>query len=126
MIEQIHKDFVDYFLQTYSIQEAARKAGIPKDRALQAGIDMISNPEVQAYLQHRASEYDNAIKVYKLTKERLVGILFNQYEKANQKGDTRGAADILTKIAEAQGLDLKTVRVDPINLIINNLDENKI
>lgn len=126
MLEEIHKQFIDNFLQTYSIEESARKAGIPNKEAMRAGIDMLNNPEIQKALQERALQYDNVTRVYQLTKERLIGILFNQYEKANRTGRSKEAVDILWKIAEAQGLDLKTIKIDPINLIINNLDENKI
>ena len=49
-----------------------------------------------------------------------------QYEKANRLGKTKEAVEILTKVAEAQGVDIKTIKVDPIILQINNLDENKV
>jgi hypothetical protein len=39
---------------------------------------------------------------------------------------TKEATEILSKIAEANGIDLKQIQVEPINLIINNLDEDKI
>lgn len=126
MLEEIHKKFIDNFLQTYSIEESARKAGVPNQDALRAGIDMLNNPEIQQALQVRAFEFDNATKVYQLTKERLVAILFNQYEKANKQGRSKEAVEILCRIAEAQGLDLKTVKVDPVNLIIYNCDKDKI
>lgn len=126
MLEEIHKKFIDNFLQTYSIEESARKAGIPNQEAMRAGIDMLNNPEIQEALQKRAIEFDNATKVYKLSKERFIAILFNQYEKANKQGRTKEAVEILARIAEAQGVDLKTIKIDPVNIIINNLDENKI
>ena len=126
MLEEIHKKFIDNFLQTYSIEESARKAGIPNQEAMRAGIDMLNNPEIQEALQKRAVEFDNATKVYNLTKERFITILFNQYEKANKQGRTKEAVEILARIAEAQGVDLKTIKIDPVNIVINNLDENKI
>lgn len=126
MLEEIHKKFIDNFLQTYSIEEAARKAGVPNKDALRAGIDMLNNKEIQEALKERSIEFDNATKVYQLSKERFVTILFNQYEKANRQGRTKEAVDILCRIAEAQGVDLKTIKIDPVNIVINNLDENKI
>lgn len=126
MLEEIHKKFIDNFLQTYSIEESARKAGIPNQEAMRAGIDMLNNPEIQEALKKRAVEFDNATKVYNLTKERFITILFHQYEKANKQGRTKEAVEILARIAEAQGVDLKTIKIDPVNIVINNLDENKI
>ena len=62
----------------------------------------------------------------RLDKNRLLTLMMLQYEKANRLGKTKEAVEILTKVAEAQGVDIKTIKVDPIILQINNLDENKV
>ena len=62
----------------------------------------------------------------RLDKNRLLTLMMLQYEKANRLGKTKEAVEILTKVAEDQGVDIKTIKVDPIILQINNLDENKV
>ena len=49
-----------------------------------------------------------------------------QYEKANRFNKTKEAADILSRIAEVQGINLNDVKMEPVNLIINNLDSERI
>lgn len=125
MLLDIHERFIDYYLQTLSIEEAARKAGITED-PLTAGINLLSNPEVQAAMTKRAKEFDEATSSLKLTKERFISIMMFQYEKANRYNKTKEAADILSKIAEVQGINLSDIKIEPVNLIINNLDSERI
>lgn len=125
MLLDIHERFIDYYLQTLSIEEAARKAGITED-PLTAGINLLSNPEVQAAMAKRAKEFDEATSSLKLTKERFISIMMFQYEKANRYNKTKEAADILSKIAEVQGINLSDIKIEPVNLIINNLDSERI
>ena len=125
MLLDIHERFIDYYLQTLSIEEAARKAGITED-PLTAGINLLSNPEVQAAMAKRAKEFDEATSSLKLTKERFISIMMFQYEKANRFNKTKEAADILSKIAEVQGINLSDIKIEPVNLIINNLDSERI
>lgn len=126
MIEDMHRTFIDTYLQTDSIEEAAVKAGVPKHKALSEGIDLMNNPEIQEALKKRAKEFETAYDVLRMTKERFVVIMMSQYEKANRFGKTKEAVDILAKIAEASGIDFKGLKIDPVNFVINNLDENKI
>ena len=70
--------------------------------------------------------FDVAYSGMRLDKNRLLTLMMLQYEKANRLGKTKEAVEILTKVAEAQGVDIKTIKVDPIILQINNLDENKV
>lgn len=126
MLEDFHKVFIDVYIQTNSIEEAAKRAGIPVKEALSAGVTLMNNPEIQEALIKREEEYKKAYSVVKLDKERLVNIMLTQYERATRLGRIKDSLDILTKIAETQGIDFKTLKMDPINLIINNLDENKI
>jgi len=126
MLEDIHKKFIDIYLQTNSVEQAAMGIGVKKDDALKAGIDLLNNPEIQKALTVRAKEFETAYSTLKLTKERLINLMMTQYEKANRLGRTKEAVEILTKIAEAQGIDFKTLKLDPVNFIINNLSKDKI
>lgn len=125
MLADIHERFIDYYLQTLSIEEAARKAGINED-PLTAGINLLSNPEIQEAMAKRAKEFDEATSALKLTKERFISIMMFQYEKANRFNKTKEAADILSRIAEVQGINLSDIKIEPVNLIINNLDSERI
>ena len=125
MLNELHEKFIDYYLQTLSIEESAKKAGIKED-PLTAGINLLANKEIQEALEKRAREFDEATKALKLTKERFISIMMFQYEKANRFNKTKEAADILSRIAEMQGINLNEVKMEPVNLIINNLDPNKI
>lgn len=126
MLEDIHYRFIDKYLQTYSIEEAAREAGIPHKEALSAGIDMLNNPEIQQALKERTEDFKKAFSVIDFDKERIAAAMMLQYERANKMGKTKEAVDILAKIAEVKGIDFKAMKLDPINFIINNLDENRI
>ena len=74
----------------------------------------------------RAKEFDEATSALKLTKERFISIMMFQYEKANRFNKTKEAADILSRIAEVQGINLSDIKIEPVNLIINNLDSERI
>lgn len=126
MLDDIHYRFIDAYLQTYSPEEAARKAGIPVAEALRAGIDMLKNKEIREALIERDKDFQESYNALPLTKERLVALMMFQYEKSLKMGRTKEAVDILAKIAEAQGIDFKGLKIDPINLIINNLNKDKI
>ena len=126
MLEELHQKFVDAFIQTWSPEEAARKAGIPNSEAQKAGIDLLQNPLIQSAIQERQKAFDVAYSGMRLDKNRLLTLMMLQYEKANRLGKTKEAVEILTKVAEAQGVDIKTIKVDTIILQINNLDENKV
>ena len=126
MLEELHQKFVDAFIQTWSPEEAARKAGIPNSEAQKAGIDLLQNPLIQSAIQERQKAFDVAYSGMRLDKNRLLTLMMLQYEKANRLGKTKEAVEILTKVAEARGVDIKTIKVDPIILQINNLDENKV
>lgn len=126
MLEEFHKIFIDAYLQTDSIEEAAKRAGINNKEALSAGIDLMNNPEIQEALKKRAIEFENAYSVLPITKSRVINIMMGQYEKAVKLGRIKDSNDILAKIAEASGINFKELTVEPINLIINNLDKDSI
>ena len=126
MLKKVHRIFIDKFLQTYSIEQSAKAAGIPQSEALTAGIEFLKNPEVIAALETRKNDIIQAYSNVTLDKQSLLRLLMLQYENANKLEKTKEAADILCKIAETQGYDFKTMNVEPVTFVINNLDENKI
>lgn len=126
MLTEDHKRFIDYYLQTYSMEEAARKIGIPKNEALTAAIDLLANEEIQEAMKERVKDLLSVAEAVKLNKERILLTMMFQYEKANTYNKPKEAVDILAKIAEVSGIDFKNMNVEPINFIINNLDENKL
>lgn len=105
MLEKIHKIFIDKFLQTYSIEQSAKAAGIPQSEALTAGIEFLKNPEVILALEARKNDIIQAYSNITLDKQSLLRLLMLQYENANRQEKTKEAADILCKIAETQGYD---------------------
>ena len=48
------------------------------------------------------------------------------YEQALKRNDTRTAIDVAEKIAKWQGVEPDKVTMEPVKLIINNVDENLI
>lgn len=126
MITEIQQKFIDNLLQTNSLEESAIKAGVKRDEALTAGINMLANEEVREAFQKRQKEYESAVNVLSLTKERLLGIMLFQYEKANRFNKTKEAVDILSQIAEAQGINMKELKMDPVILNVYNCEMDKI
>lgn len=126
MLEDFHKVFIDAYLQTDSIEEAAKRAGIGHKEALSAGIDLMNNPEIQEALKKRALEFEQAYSVLPMTKSRVINIMMGQYEKAVKLGRIKDSNDILAKIAEASGINFKELTIEPITLVINNLNEEDI
>lgn len=122
-----HWFFIDKYIQTMDYATAAREAfNISAKEAVTAGANLIINKEIQDAIILRRSELIEAMKAIPMSKEQILATMMFQYQQANAQGKTKEATDILAKIAEASGVDLKQIQVEPINLIINNLDENKI
>lgn len=126
MLEQIHKVFIDKFILTNSPEQAAREAGISAKEALSVGIDFLKNPEIREAIELRKADFKEAYSAITIDKETLTRMLMFQYESANRQGRSKEATDILCRIGEINGVNLNDIKVDPITLIINNLDENKI
>lgn len=126
MLQDFHRIFIDAYLQTGSIEEAAKKAGIGHKEALSAGIDLMNNPEIQEALKNRALEFEKAYSVLPMNKSRVINIMMGQYEKAVKLGRIKDGNDILAKIAEASGINFKELNIEPITLVINNLNEENI
>lgn len=122
-----HIRFIDTYIQTMDYATAAKAMGkVSGAEASTVGLDLITNPEIQQAIEKRRQELVTAMKALPMTKEQVLATMMFQYQKANQQGKTKEAVEILSQIAQAQGIDLKSIQVEPVNLIINNLDENKI
>lgn len=121
-----HWIFIDNYIQTLDYAAAAREIGVPNKEAPTAGLNLLANKEIQDAIKLRRSELIDAMQAIPMSKEQILATMMFQYQKANKLDRTKEATEILSKIAEANGIDLKQIQVEPINLIINNLDEDKI
>ena len=121
-----HWIFIDNYIQTLDYVAAAKEMGVPAKEAVTAGLNIIANKEIQEAIKLRRSELVEAMQAIPMCKEQILATMMFQYQKANKLEKTKEATEILAKIAEANGIDLKQIQVEPINLIINNLDEDKI
>ncbi|MBQ2349940.1 MAG: terminase small subunit [Cytophagales bacterium] len=121
-----HWIFIDNYIQTLDYAAAAREIGVPNKEAPTAGLNLLANKEIQEAIKLRRSELINAMQAIPMNKEQILATMMFQYQKANKLDRTKEATEILGKIAEANGIDLKQIQVEPINLIINNLDKDKI
>ncbi len=121
-----HWIFIDNYIQTMDYAYSAKEMGIPAKEAVTAGLNLLANKEIQDAIKLRRSELVDAMKALPLNKEQVLATMMFQYQKANKLDRTKEASDILSQIAQAQGIDMKSFSVEPITLVINNLDENKI
>lgn len=126
MIDEQQKKFIDTYLQTYSIEKSAIDAGYDKRNAMSIGIDLLANEEIQQALKDREEAFNSIAQVSKLTPERLLNTMMFQYEKANRYGKTKEAVEILEKMAKWSGVNPEAMKVNPVVININNLDEDKI
>lgn len=126
MLDEQHKRFINEYIQSYSIEGAALKAGYPREQALNIGLDLLSNPEIQEGLSQREKALEIANGSLKMTRERLLRTMYFQYTEATKRGRVADAINILEKIARWSGVEPDDVQLEPVELIINNLDENKI
>lgn len=126
MIDEQQKKFIDAYLQTYSIEQSAIKAGYDKREAMTIGVDLLANKEIQEALKAREKDFDSIAQSSKLTPERLLNTMMFQYEKANRFGKTKEAVEILEKIARWSGVNPEAMQINPVIIEINNLDESKI
>lgn len=125
-LNEQQKKFIDEYLQSYSIEESALRAGFKKDEALQIGINLLANDIIQSHLKAREKELESLNSILKMDKNKLLLAMYYQYNKAARRNDTKNAIDILEKIARWSGVNPDEVVLEPVQLIINNVDENKI
>lgn len=122
-----HWVFIDTYIQTMDYAYSAEQmGGISKKEAVTVGLNLLANKEIQEAIKLRRSELVDAMKAIPMNKEQVLATMMFQYQQANKQGKTKEAIDILSQIAQAQGIDMKTIQAEPVTLIINNLDENKI
>ena len=127
MLTKEHWIFIDTYIQTMDYAYAAEQmGGISKKEAVTAGLNLLANSEIQDAIKLRRSELVDIMKSIPMSKEQVLATMMFQYQQANKQGKTKEAVDILGQIAQAQGIDMKTIQAEPIQLIINNLDKDKI
>lgn len=126
-ITKEHLRFIDTYIQTMDYARAAQAMGnISKVDAATVGLDLISNIEIQDAIKKRRDQLVDAMKAIPMSKEQILAVMMFQYQEANRQGKSKEATDILAQIAQAEGIDLKSIQVEPVKLVINNLDENKL
>lgn len=127
MLTKEHRIFIDKYIQTMDYAIAAQAmGGISQKEAVTVGLDLLSNKEIQEGIKQRRDEIVGVMKNIPMNKEQVLATMMFQYQEANRQGKTKEAVDILNQIAQAQGIDMKTIQAEPITLIINNLDKDKI
>lgn len=127
MLTKEHWIFIDTYIQTMDYAYAAEQmGGISKKEAVTVGLNLLGNSEIQDAIKLRRSELVDVMKSIPMSKEQVLATMMFQYQQANKQGKTKEAVDILSQIAQAQGIDIKAIQPEPITLIINNLDKDKI
>lgn len=121
-----HWIFIDNYIQTMDYADSAMKMGVPAKEAVTAGLNLLANKEIQEAVKLRRTELVDAMKALPMNKEQVLATMMFQYQKANKLDRTKEANDILSQIAQAQGIDMKSISVEPIIFEIHNLDEDKI
>lgn len=118
--------FIDNYIQTYSAEISAIKAGYPRENALKIGLDLLANSSIDEAIKTREKELNVSSEMLKMSKERLLRSMYYIYNESLKKGRTNEAITILEKIASWSGVNPDEVQLEPVQLIINNLDDNKI
>ncbi len=118
--------FIDNYIQTYSAEISAIKAGYPRENALKVGLDLLANSTIDEAIKAREKELNSSSDMLKMSKERLLRSMYYIYNESLKKGRTNEAITILEKIASWSGVNPDEVQLEPVQLIINNLDDNKI
>ena len=121
-----HWIFIDNYIQTMDYADSAMKMGVPAKEAVTAGLNLLANKEIQEAIKLRRSELVDAMRAIPMNKEQILATMMFQYQRANKLERTKEANDILSQIAQAQGIDMKSISVEPIIFEIHNLDEDKI
>ena len=62
----------------------------------------------------------------KMTKEKLLRTLYYHYSQAVKFNKTTDALNILERLAKWSGLQPDELVINPVNLVINNVEEGKI
>ena len=94
-----HWIFIDNYIQTLDYAAAAKEMGVPQKEAVTAGLNLISNKEIQDAIKLRRSELVEAMKAIPLSKEQILATMMFQYQKANKLDRTKEATEILVGIS---------------------------
>lgn len=126
MLDDKQIKFIDNYIQSYAVEMSAIKAGYPKDDALKIGLDLLSNSTIKEAIEERENALNQDAKSLKMNKEKLLRTMYFLYSQSVKDRQITQAVNILEKIATWSGVNPDEVQLDPVQLIINNLDENKI
>lgn len=126
MLDDKQIKFIDNYIQSYAVEMSAIKAGYPKDDALKIGLDLLSNSTIKQAIEERENALNQDAKSLKMNKEKLLRTMYFLYSQSVKDRQITQAVNILEKIAAWSGVNPDEVQLDPVQLIINNLDENKI
>lgn len=126
MLDDKQIKFIDNYIQSYAVEMSAIKAGYPKEDALKIGLDLLSNSTIKQAIEERENALNQDAKSLKMNKEKLLRTMYFLYSQSVKDRQIPQAVNILEKIATWSGVNPDEVQLDPVQLIINNLDENKI
>lgn len=114
------KDFCEYYLQTGSAAEAARKAGYSAKTARVIGAENLSKPDVLGYIESRRAEMDKRLiadtdEVLKFYSSVMRGEVKDQFGLEASLSDRLKAGDSLMKRFAAAGYKQASERTeDPL------------
>lgn len=126
MLDDMQKRFVYQFLVTSSPEGSAVAAGYPRENAAYIAIELLNNEEILEAIKDMEKKMLKALEATKMTKERLLLCMQYNYQQSLKRSDTRTAIEILERMAKWQGVEPDKVTMEPVKLIINNLDEGLI
>lgn len=126
MLDDKQIKFIDNYIQSYAVEMSAIKAGYPKDDALKIGLDLLSNSTIKEAIEEREKNLNQNSQCLKMNKEKLLRTMYFLYSQSVKDRQITQAVNILEKIATWSGVNPDEVQLDPVQLIINNLDETKI
>lgn len=126
MLDDKQTKFIDNYIQSYAVEMSAIKAGYPKEDALKIGLDLLSNSTIKQAIEERENALNQDAKSLKMNKEKLLRTMYFLYSQSVKDRQITQAVNILEKIATWSGVNPDEVQLDPVQLIINNLDENKV
>lgn len=126
MLDDKQIKFIDNYIQSYAVEMSAIKAGYPKDDALKIGLDLLSNSTIKEAIEEREKNLNQNSQSLKMNKEKLLRTMYFLYSQSVKDRQITQAVNILEKIATWSGVNPDEVQLDPVQLIINNLDETKI
>lgn len=126
MLDDKQTKFIDNYIQSYAVEMSAIKAGYPKEDALKIGLDLLSNSTIKQAIEERENALNQDAKSLKMNQEKLLRTMYFLYSQSVKDRQITQAVNILEKIATWSGVNPDEVQLEPVQLIINNLDENKI